>query len=103
MGNLFDSLQDIGNYEKRKLEKTILKNGLKVSTAFTSDCGWETAILDGGEVHPVERYDTKDEAKQGHDKWVKVISKSPEKITKLGYPGLVEEEEVIKLDYKTNQ
>lgn len=46
---------------------------IMVSTAYTADCGYETAIL-----HPefspyhiiVEYYDTVEQAKEGHAQWV---------------------------------
>lgn len=61
------------NYDDRMVDRTELENGLIVSTAYTTDYGYETAILgqtDG--VYPVERYGEvlSDEVKQGHARWV---------------------------------
>lgn len=67
----FDFLEDIGNYEDRKVDRTICANGIIVSTAFTSDEGYETALIDRSGAHPVERYGDKQEAINGHSKWVK--------------------------------
>ena len=64
-----------------------------VSTVVTRDLGPETAILDKNGTHPVERYNDKIEAEKGHEKWVEKI-KTENKIIKLGYPGLIEEEEI---------
>lgn len=70
---MFDFLKDIGNYESRKVARTEPEenNGIGVSTAFTSDEGYETALLDSSGVIPVENYKTKAAARNGHKKWVK--------------------------------
>ncbi len=58
-----------------------------VSTTFTSDCGWETAILGAGTFAgdespvPVSRYPDLGKAKAGHKEWV-------DKITALGPQAL---------------
>ena len=61
-----------GNYEERKIGKEFLDNGLTVSTAFTTDEGFETAV--GSESMYrwviVERYPSKEDATDGHKKWV---------------------------------
>lgn len=69
---LLDFFYDINNYEDRKVAKIEPKenNGIGVSTAYTSDEGYETALLDANGVHPVERYDSREESVQGHKKWV---------------------------------
>lgn len=68
---LFDTIAMQGTYETRKVENTELTNGLIVSTAFTTDEGYETAIFSSIlEVAPVERYSTREEAVEGHKKWV---------------------------------
>lgn len=85
-------LMDGNNYEQRKLGRTEV-NGIIVSTALTSDMGYETAILDQNGVHPVERYSSKEKAELGHEKWVN-DSPAMTAVTKLGYDDLVDNEEI---------
>lgn len=88
---MFEFINDIGNYDTRKLGRTDV-NGVTVSTAYTSDEGYETAILDANGVHPVERYDSKSEAEAGHREWCKK-AETVETVTKLGgFGGLVDDE-----------
>lgn len=63
-------LNDCGNYEKRKVARDISKSGIIVSTAYTSDEGYETALIDDNGVHPVERYIDRNNAVKGHAKWL---------------------------------
>lgn len=72
-----------------------------VSTVFTSDCGWETAVLGRGSVTgtatpvPVARYENLEEAKRGHKTWVdKIMSLGPQAlpVVRLGWGDLVEEQ-----------
>jgi hypothetical protein len=88
---MFNFLQDAGNYESRKVGRDDV-NGLTVSTAYSSDEGYETAIIDAESVHPVERYNSKEEAIDGHQKWCKkaITIKS---VVVLGWQGLVGETE----------
>ena len=67
--------------------------GMIVSTVDTQDLGPETAILDKNGTHPVERYNDRVDAERGHKMWVDKI-KTENKVIKLGYPGLIEEEEI---------
>ena len=70
---IFDCfLYDTDNYDDRKVGRIEKKdnNGIGVSTAYTSDEGYETALIDKNEIHPVERYSDVDKAKIGHEKWV---------------------------------
>ena len=69
-----------------------LVKGLVVSTVNTSDMGYETAILDTEHAHPVERYDTREDAVRGHAHW-KRRARTLTKVTRLGYGSLVEPEE----------
>ena len=94
--NLFGAIStNIGrkDYESRKVGRDELDFGLTISTCYTVDMGYETAILDKNGAHPVERYTTKKEATVGHDKWV-AKAKELKKILKLGYGSLVEDSEV---------
>lgn len=76
--------EDRDNYKERKVDKTEI-NGLEVSTAFTSDLGFETAIIDEDGYYPVERYKTKDEAMLGHKKWCKEAEIIKEIVTLEGW------------------
>lgn len=51
------------------------EKGIGVSTVDSYDLGYETALIDANGVHPVERYETLEEAKQGHKEWVEDIYK----------------------------
>ena len=69
----WDFLNDIGNYDDRKisrLDRDDSPSGVGVSTAFTSDEGYETALL-SYKVIAVERYRTRTQAVKGHKRWVK--------------------------------
>lgn len=81
-----------GNYENRKLGRTEVGT-LTVSTAYTTDCGYETAIIDKNGVHPVERYDSKAEAELGHEKWCKEAETVTE-VIKLGWGDWVDDEKI---------
>jgi hypothetical protein len=59
--------------------------GLVVSTAWTEDHGFETAILDLAGAHPVERYPDRVVAGTGHTKWRR-IAETAEEIVRLGLP-----------------
>jgi hypothetical protein len=77
------------NYESRKVKREEVE-GLTVSTAWTPDMGYETAILDENGVHPVERYETIKEAEKGHEKWVRTVrNRNIVVIERLGYKDLV--------------
>lgn len=93
---MFDFLKDLDNYETRKINRLEPEDnfGVGVSTAWTSDEGYETAILNNNEAYPVERYKTKKEAEKGHKKWV-IASKTVKTITMLsGLCGLAPEKKV---------
>lgn len=81
-------------YENRKLGRKE-QHGLIISTCWTDEFGYETAVLDKNGAHPVERYDTEELAQIGHDKWVNK-TKTLKYITKLGTPdGLVDDKKVL--------
>ncbi len=73
---MFSFLQDLDNYESRKVGLDEAQSGIKVSTAYTSDEGYETAIIDSVGVHPVERYPDIKTAKEGHKKWLDFVKNS---------------------------
>lgn len=91
--NLLSAPLDMsGNYENRKVDKTLV-NGLIVSTVWTTDMGYETALIDKNKVYPVERYADIEEAKKGHLKWVK-DAETIEACIELGYGSLIDEKPV---------
>ena len=93
---MFDFVRDIGNYESRKVNRTYCKNRVGVSTAWSSDEGYETALLDKNGAHPVERYGCRGDAEKGHGRWV-VFAKNGvgKEVAKLGgMSGLVEDESI---------
>lgn len=79
---MFEFLQDAGNYEDRRVGR-FDEGDLMVSTATVSDGDhpFETAVkhpdYNGGEMVIVEAYDTKDQAEQGHVKWVATMTADP--------------------------
>lgn len=92
LSDMFMFLNDADNYEERKVCPKETVHGIIVSTALTSDCGYETAVGDKGEnFHPVERYDTQEEAFKGHTEWVKRIQDGQRSFTKLGWLGIIED------------
>ena len=94
--NPFAFFADIGNYDDRVVAREMSPSGVQVSTAYTSDCGYETALLDSNGTHPVERYADKDSAEVGHKKWLAFAENaSGKEVTKLGWPGLVEDETIV--------
>jgi len=87
----FDAIaSDSDNYDIRKVDRTEV-TGLIVSTAFTSDMGYETAILDVLGAHPVERYSSREDAEAGHKRWVGQAT-SLKTVTVLGYFDLQDDE-----------
>lgn len=75
------------DYQERRLAR-YEAGGLIVSTAWTGDCGWETAILDATGAWPVERYETKEAALDGHRRWIEKLP-GLVAVTRLGYGALV--------------
>ena len=96
MPNLYDLIKNCNpnirdTYESRKVAEDILDNNLRVSTVWTDDYGFETAI-DNGEVLPVERYTSREDAVKGHKKWMDYAADPKNTtVTKLGYDGLVDD------------
>lgn len=81
---MFDFLLDAGNYESRKIGRDLVA-GITVSTAYTSDESYETALIDSNGVHPVERYSGISEANLGHARWVLFAHTAEGKeVTELG-------------------
>lgn len=81
--------KDKGTLHERRVNETRV-DGLRVSTVYTSDMGYETAILDEKRIVPVERYESKEKAIIGHDEWVKKIVGMKE-VTELSWGGVTDE------------
>lgn len=77
---MFEFLQDIGNYEERKVARFENESGLLVSTVRVRDSKqpYETAVqypeYKEGKLVIVATYDTKEQAKNGHEEWVKKMT-----------------------------
>lgn len=74
----------MGNdYEQRKVENSVLENGAEIDTCSVSDSAqpYETAVkhthYNGGKWVIVELYDSKQEAQEGHNRWVVTMSANP--------------------------
>ena len=72
-------------------------HGIRVSTAWTNDEGYETALCDEQGVHPVERYKTLKEARAGHKKWIKK-SRTVKKVVSLGSSDGIFPPDEVELD-----
>ena len=84
---MFEFLQDMNNYDQRVVGRDTVK-GITISTCYTSDEGYESALIDKSDVHPVERYEDTESAIAGHAKWLKFSEHyDGEPITKLGGMG----------------
>lgn len=98
LATVLDGLQDdnyIRNYEKNLVD-LYESDGFNVSTVNTSDMGYETAICDKEGVHPVERYENREQAKKGHDKWIEYVKNyNGWEVKELGYGVLCESEKII--------
>lgn len=93
---IFDFFLDAMNYEARKVGRDEV-SGLIISTCYTTDEGYETAIVDNNGTYPVERYKTKEDAEIGHLKWI-ANAKSLTTITKLGWQDGLVDSEIITLE-----
>lgn len=79
MLGMFNFFQDCNNYEDRKVDR-YEEGDLLISTAFVSDGikPYETAIAhpsyNNGAFIIVEHYDIKEDAVEGHKKWVDIMT-----------------------------
>jgi hypothetical protein len=87
-------ISDANNYEDRKVGRDEV-NGLIVSTCYTSDQGFETALIDKNHVYPVERYTLRRMAVEGHARWCEFAKGNENKITKLGYDDVIEDTVIV--------
>lgn len=92
---MFEFLRDAGDYAMRNVARDTVDT-LLIDTAFTSDEGYETAIIDKNQTCPVERYKDRESSEEGHKKWIKWCQdKNNIKVIKLGgFKGLVEDREI---------
>ena len=88
--NLFAAMADYGNYESRKVDRTVI-NDYTIDTTYTSDYGYETAIWEkDSDIAIVERYEDKSEAIEGHNKWVEFCKTNPSKVWNIQYDEYLE-------------
>jgi len=81
---------DVLEYDSRKVDDKYTFNGLTVSTVWTDDMGYETAIIDSNRTNIVERYPDKKSAAEGHFKWIEwVNNKDNNEVQDVGYGSLV--------------
>ena len=78
---MLEFLDDMNNYEERKVDRFDGGYGKMVSTARVSDGRqpFETAVAhpeyNGGDIIVVEAYDTIEQARAGHAKWEGLMRK----------------------------
>ncbi len=100
--SMFSFLNDIDNYDERRVARDSAC-GLTVSTANTSDEGFETAILDTKGAHPVERYDDRPAAIAGHALWVEKCRRGLNRITELGGLGGLVDDQAVTLEPENHE
>ena len=76
---------DRNNYDERKVAEKEKVWKFEVSSCYTSDMGYETAIGYDDEWYPVERYETKEKCIEGHQKWIEWAKNKPKAIPYLQY------------------
>jgi len=94
----YDFINDIGNYEDKKPSRVddIPGEKIGVSTAYTSDEGYETSLLDSKGVHPVERYAELKDAEIRHEKQVKFAKNADGKsVLELGWSDFGMDKEIL--------
>lgn len=79
---------DAGNYDERKVADKEQVGKFKISSCYTSDMGYETAVIYKDKVYPVERYDTKEECIEGHNKWIEWAKNKPKTIPYLQFDNI---------------
>lgn len=104
---MFDFFSMEGTYNTRRIER-YEEGDVFVSTARVTDSDkpFETAIAhpayNGGKLVVVELYDTRDEAQQGHERWVeKMTAKTlPDELTDVSAAGIALLVEFLSTDPK---
>ncbi len=80
---MLDFLNMTGNHEERQVDNYEGENGLVVDTCAVTDADlpYETGIThpryNEGKWVIVELYPTKEQAQEGHKKWVKIMTTEP--------------------------
>lgn len=83
MNGLFGFIDMMGNYESRKVDRWDGGENFIVDTCFVTDSSkpYETAVChpkyNNGKWVIVELYDDREEAKNGHQKWVELMQQDP--------------------------
>ena len=80
MDDIFSTFFGIlnGNYDTAEKIGRDTVGDYTIDTCDTIDQGWETAVWKGdGDIIIVARYDTKEEAQQGHEDWIDVCKTNP--------------------------
>lgn len=93
-------MKNSGTYESRKVGLDTV-NGLEVSTVYSSDEGYETAIIDTEKIYCVERYNTLELAEEGHKKWMKEAETMEELLELEGIGGMIPSRVIINLKRKS--
>lgn len=92
MNDLFNMLNamilDANNYDDRKVAEKEQVGEFKISSCYTSDMGYETAVIYKDEVYPVERYISKEECIEGHNKWIEWAKNKPKIIPYLQFDNV---------------
>lgn len=92
---MFGFLEMIGNYESRKVANTKIEEGIVDTCSVTDsaqpfETGIQSHLYNDGEWVIVESYDTKEEASEGHEKWVKILASKPETLQDNGQSEVVQ-------------
>lgn len=74
MDDYFKLLSYAENHEERKIANDTVNN-IEIDTCFADDIGkdYETGLLIDGIWYIAEDYDTKEEAQEGHKKYIDLI------------------------------
>lgn len=83
--------------EVSKSSKKLIRTevyGLIISSVWTPDCGFETAIIDNNGIYVVERYKTEKQMVKGHQKWCKK-AKTIKEVRELSWLGITDEKDII--------
>lgn len=95
LGMLEGIASSIGTYDSRVVGRCEGKenNGVGVSSAWTGDCGFETALLPSKhKIVIVEQYADKEACEAGHEKWVAFAADESNKTAlDIGYGGSIAE------------
>jgi hypothetical protein len=82
MADIMDSLKWLGSGDmshRNDVFNTDVANNQVVDTVLPRDTNkWETGVERKGVWYIVEQYDSREEAKVGHDSWVESLNSDPE-------------------------